>query len=91
MPEGSSWIQYKTPTYQRLESTISSKWINGIFDEENNFIQNPNYILRQTNAEELIENSKQEILEELKKRYPAQYSQYFASDDSHNYTEEPSL
>lgn len=73
VPEG-NWIQYKPVLNQRLPSNIPSKWINGVFDEDCNFIKNPNYILRQPNSKELIALSRLEILEEFKKRYPDKYS-----------------
>lgn len=83
-----SWIQYKPPAHQRLASTIPTKWINGFFDEANNFIQNPNYILRQENSQELIELSKKELKEEFKKRYPAQYSSVFPENDKVNLSDD---
>lgn len=77
MPEG-NWLHYSKPSFERLPSVIPSKWVNGIFDEEGNFIENPAFILRMPDYKKQIEYSKQEILSEVKKRYPIQFSQMFS-------------
>jgi hypothetical protein len=77
MPEG-NWLHYSKPSFERLPSVIPSKWVNGIFDEEGNFIENPAFILRMPDYKKQIEYSRQEILSEVKKRYPIQFSQMFS-------------
>ena len=77
MPEG-NWLHYSKPSFERLPSVIHSKWVNGIFDEEGNFIENPAFILRMPDYKKQIEYSRQEILSEVKKRYPIQFSQMFS-------------
>jgi hypothetical protein len=77
MPEG-NWLHYTKPTFERLPSIIPSKWINGVFDEQGNFLENPAFILRMPDYKKQIEYSKQEILAEVKKRYPMQFSQMFS-------------
>ena len=76
-PEG-NWLQYTRPTFERLPSIIPSKWVNGIFDEGGNFIENPAFILRMPDYKKQIEYSRQEILAEVKKRYPMQFSNLFS-------------
>ncbi len=77
MPEG-NWLHYSKPSFERLPSVIPSKWVNGIFDEEGNFVENPAFILRMPDYKKQIEYSRQEILSEVKKRYPIQFSQMFS-------------
>ena len=77
MPEG-NWLHYSKPSFERLPSVIPSKWVNGIFDEEGNFIENPAFILRMPDYKKQVEYSRQEILSEVKKRYPIQFSQMFS-------------
>ena len=77
MPEG-HWLHYSKPSFERLPSIIPSKWVNGIFDEEGNFVENPAFILRMPDYKKQIEYSRQEILSEVKKRYPIQFSQMFS-------------
>ena len=77
MPEG-NWLHYSKPSFERLPSIIPSKWVNGIFDEEGNFVENPAFILRMPDYKKQIEYSRQEILSEVKKRYPIQFSQMFS-------------
>ena len=77
MPEG-NWLHYSKPSFERLPSVIPSKWVNGIFDEEGNFLENPAFILRMPDYKKQIEYSRQEILSEVKKRYPIQFSQMFS-------------
>lgn len=76
LPENHT-IQFHELKFQRLPSIISNKWIAGYFDEDNNFLPNPNFIMIQENSEELISFSKKAILEEFHRRYPAQYLQLF--------------
>ena len=77
MPEG-NWLHYSKPSFERLPSVIPSKWVNGIFDEEGNFVENTAFILRMPDYKKQIEYSRQEILSEVKKRYPIQFSQMFS-------------
>ena len=90
-PEG-NWLQYTRPTFERLPSIIPSKWVNGIFDEGGNFIENPAFILRMPDYKKQIEYSRQEILAEVKKRYPMQYSNLFSefAKDNKLFTEKDS-
>lgn len=83
MPEG-NWLQYSRPTFERLPSIIPSKWINGVFDEEGNFQENPAFILRMPDYHKQIEYSRQEILSEVKKRYPIQFSELFSEFAKNN-------
>lgn len=83
MPEG-NWLHYSRPAFERLPSVIPSKWINGVFDEEGNFIENPSFILRMPDYKKQIEYSRQEILSEVKKRYPLQFSQMFSEFAENN-------
>ena len=77
MPEG-NWLHYSKPSFERLPSVIPSKWVNGIFDEEGNFVENPAFILRMPDYKKQIEYSRQEILSEVKKRYLMQFSNLFS-------------
>ena len=77
MPEG-NWLHYSKPSFERLPRVIPSKWVNGIFDEEGNFVENPAFILRMPDYKKQIEYSRQEILSEVKKRYPMQFSNLFS-------------
>lgn len=90
-PEG-NWLQYTRPTFERLPSIIPSKWVNGIFDESGNFIENPAFILRMPDYKKQIEYSRQEILAEVKKRYPMQFSNLFSefAKDNKLFTEKDS-
>lgn len=90
-PEG-NWLQYTRPTFERLPSIIPSKWVNGIFDEGGNFIENPAFILRMPDYKKQIEYSRQEILAEVKKRYPIQFSNLFSefAKDNKLFTEKDS-
>lgn len=90
-PEG-NWLQYTRPTFERLPSIIPSKWVNGIFDEGGNFIENPAFILRMPDYKKQIEYSRQEILAEVKKRYPMQFSNLFSefAKDNKLFTEKDS-
>lgn len=90
-PEG-NWLQYTRPAFERLPSIIPSKWVNGIFDEGGNFIENPAFILRMPDYKKQIEYSRQEILAEVKKRYPMQFSNLFSefAKDNKLFTEQDS-
>ena len=51
----------------------------GYFNENSDFFPNSNYILSQDNAEELLKSSRQDVLNELHRRYTFVYSQLFGS------------
>lgn len=73
----SNGFQFHELKRQKLFSTIPIKWILGYFDENSRFFPNPNYIMSQENAGELIVSSKQEILKKFYLTYPDLYHQLF--------------
>ena len=81
LPEG---FQFRTLKYQKLPSSIPTKWILGYFNENSDFFPNPNYILSQNNAEKLVESSRQYVISELHRRYTFLYDKLFGSKQTSN-------